>query len=110
MKYGGKGKTRSEDVSEHDKHYRNFPLRAKEITIHPVIDGIDDPVEYVESLLNFAMQHLVHDVYLTSHVDFIVKDSKGRSLHIPWELCIYLNPQLVSTAMENADNQVKSSC
>ena len=54
MKYGGKGKTRSEDVSKHDKHYRNFPLRAKEITIHPVIDGIDDPVEYVESLLNFA--------------------------------------------------------
>ena len=30
MKYSGKGKTRSENVSEHDKHYRIISLRAKE--------------------------------------------------------------------------------
>ena len=110
MKYSGKGKTRSENVSEHDKHYRIFSLRVKEITIHPVIDSIDDPVAYVESLLNFATQRLVYYLHLTSHVGFIIKDSKGRSFHIPWKLCIYLNPQHVSNAMENPHNQVKSSC
>ena len=107
MMYGAGKNSDFKIVGEREKTYPNFPLRGREITIKPQVNAITDPEEYVESLFNFAVDHLLRDVDPDSYVGFTIESSNcnvGKPIFIPWRFRAHLNVQHILRSIENVLN------
>jgi hypothetical protein len=100
-----------EIVSDRPKTYPNFPLRGREVIIRPLIQSIKNPEDYVDSLFQFALDNLLHDVDSDSLVGFAIESSNctvGKALYIPWRRKPEMTSQHILSSIERVLNSNES--